>query len=261
VEGSSVTDATTLTVDGLECTVEALGAGPPCLYLHSEFGETGDHPAVIELADAGFHVSAPSLPGFRAGSVPEWDELSHTVYWLGCLLDALDFDDPVAVVGSGLGGWLAAEIAVWFPARVGALTLIAAPGLRIPGGGVAELFREGLDALSALVLPYGGELEELVPPPSATEFDAKRLHLLRALEATARIAWAPYFQDPKLLDRLARVDCPTSVIWGDDDRVVPRAQGEAYAKTIAGASFTVVERTGHLPLLERPADVIEHLAS
>jgi pimeloyl-ACP methyl ester carboxylesterase len=236
--------------------VASLGAGRRCLYLHSEFGETADHVALRALAATGRQVIAPVLPGFAAGPVPEWDELSHSVFWLGCFLDELGIEPELELVGSGLGGWLAAELAVWYPQRVDALVLIGAPGLRVAGGTVAELFRCSLDELSALVLPSGGLLEDLVAPTDASDADARQLHLLRALEATARIAWAPYFQDPKLLARLGRVTCPTTVIWGRDDRVVPITQGEHYARAIAGAAFRVVDRAGHLPLLERPDAVI-----
>jgi pimeloyl-ACP methyl ester carboxylesterase len=213
------------------------------------------------LADAGYHVVAPVLPGFEAGPPPEWYDLSNAVYWLGCLLDHLDLPGPVTVVGSGFGGWMAAEAAVWFPRRVDRLGLIGTAGLRVEGCGVAELFREGLAALSPLVLPYGGSLEDLVPPPTAVDLDARRLHLLRALEATARVAWAPYFYDPALEERLGRISCPTAVIWGDDDRVVPLAHGETYQAAIAGATLTVVERAGHLPLLEQPDATVAAIAA
>jgi pimeloyl-ACP methyl ester carboxylesterase len=250
--------ADVLVVDGLECTVGRVGSGEPCLYLHSEFAETAEHPALSRLADAGYEVVAPVLPGFEAGVVPEWDELSHVVYWLGSLLDRLGLDGPITVVGSGLGGWLAAEIAVWFPRRVKGLVLIGASGLWVDGSPVAELFRGGLAALSPLVLGEGAWLEDLISPHVA-DLDAKRLHLLRALEATARIAWAPYFHDPKLLGRLVRVQCPTAVVWGVDDRVVPLAHGELYASAIPEATLTLVPDTGHLPLLEQPEAVVAAL--
>jgi pimeloyl-ACP methyl ester carboxylesterase len=246
----------TFVVDGCESVLGSIGSGESCIYLHSEFGETVDHPAIAQLAANGYHVVAPVIPGFRAGTPPEWGEITHAVFWLRCLLDSIELEEPVTLIGSGLGGWLAAELAVWFPERIDHLVLIGASGLRLEGCAVGELFREGLPSLSSLVLPYGGELEDLIPPPDTPDVDSRRLHLLRALEATARLAWAPYFYDPKLLFRLSRVGSRSIVIWGDDDRVVPLAHGEQYAKAL-GAELRVIQLSGHLPFLERPDQVIE----
>jgi pimeloyl-ACP methyl ester carboxylesterase len=262
VEGDEVTEILrqALVIDGCESALGFVGSGESCIYLHSEFGETIDHPALAQLAASGYRVVAPVIPGFRAGPPPEWGEITHAVFWLRCLLDAIDLEEPVTLIGSGLGGWLAAELAVWFPERIEHLVLIGASGLRLEGCAVAELFREGLAPLSSLVLPYGGELENLIPPPDAPDVNSRKLHLLRALEATARLAWAPYFYDPKLLFRLSRISSATTVIWGDDDRVVPLAHGEEYARAL-GADLTVIQRCGHLPLLEQPDRVIDVIRS
>jgi len=64
--------------------------------------------------------------------------------------------------------------------------------------------------------------------------------------ATMRVFAAdPYMHDPGLPARLSRVEIPVLVLWGDSDRIVTPAYGQALVAVIAEA--------GHLPQIERPA--------
>jgi pimeloyl-ACP methyl ester carboxylesterase len=60
--------------------------------------------------------------------------------------------------------------------------------------------------------------------------------------------------NPKLPHRLHRIGIPTLIVWGRQDGIVPLAHGEAYARAIAGAQLKVIDRCGHAPHLERPAE-------
>src|SRR5438128_4117599 len=77
---------------------------------------------------------------------------------------------------------------------------------------------------------------------------------LKALEAGARVGWNPYLHDPKLERRLRRVTAPTLVLWGRQDGLVPLVYGERWRDRIPGARLEVIERCGHLPPIERPAE-------
>jgi len=57
---------------------------------------------------------------------------------------------------------------------------------------------------------------------------------------------------PPLLERLR--DIPTLVMWGREDRIVPADCGELYRRAIAGARLEVIDRCGHFPYLEKPAE-------
>jgi pimeloyl-ACP methyl ester carboxylesterase len=63
--------------------------------------------------------------------------------------------------------------------------------------------------------------------------------------------------DPTLLGRLSGVSIPTLVLWGESDRIVEPAYGQAYAAAIPGARFEVLPGTGHLPQLETPELVLK----
>jgi pimeloyl-ACP methyl ester carboxylesterase len=77
----------------------------------------------------------------------------------------------------------------------------------------------------------------------------------KAMEALAKVAWNPYFHNPKLEGRLFRVAARTLIIWGRQDKLIPLAHGERYAEKIPGARLVIVDECGHLPVLERPDEV------
>jgi pimeloyl-ACP methyl ester carboxylesterase len=230
----------------------------PLLYLHSGFGEAGALPLFDHLADAGFDVTAPELPGFGTSEpAHDWHRIEDAVFHLRPLLH----DRPV-VVGSSLGGWLAAELAVWFPEHVSGLVLVDAFGLRVEGAPIFDLFAARQSETMRRVLPNGGDLLELLAPAfDAGDQTAALLHLFHASEATARLGWNPFLHDPKLLGRLPGITAPTLVLWGADDGIVPLAHGEAYAGAIPVARLEVLDRCGHLPALEQPAAVAQRVAA
>ena len=70
-----------------------------------------------------------------------------------------------------------------------------------------------------------------------------------------RLCWKQYMHNPKLIHRLRRVKSPTLVVWGRQDRLVPLAHGEAYRDAIHGAQLKVIDKCGHAPQLEKPAEL------
>ena len=83
-----------------------------------------------------------------------------------------------------------------------------------------------------------------LPPPTAA--------MIRGNMATLKIVAGPTMSDPKLLHRLADVDIPALVLWGESDRIQTPAYGRALAAAMPNGRFELIERAGHLPQLERP---------
>ncbi|NTV65996.1 MAG: alpha/beta fold hydrolase, partial [Oscillochloris sp.] len=61
---------------------------------------------------------------------------------------------------------------------------------------------------------------------------------------------------PDLAARLAQLDVPTLLVWGEHDRIVARAEGEALAALLPDARLELIAEAGHLPQQERPAEVV-----
>jgi pimeloyl-ACP methyl ester carboxylesterase len=66
----------------------------------------------------------------------------------------------------------------------------------------------------------------------------------------------PTMSDPTLAGRLARIGVPVHVLWGASDRIVDPEYGKALAAAIPAATFTLLPRTGHLPQLETPEQLL-----
>jgi pimeloyl-ACP methyl ester carboxylesterase len=252
---------TTLDVRGRRTQLLRRGQGPAVCYLHSATGETWWTELDERLVAAGFEVLHPALPGYEGSEgLAEIEDIHDLAFHVLDLLDALGLE-RVALVGSSLGGWLAAEVAVLAPERVSALVLVDAAGLAPPAADfwalrppqLAELlFADPEHWLAQLMRAI--DLETSVPPPEVL------LPLLQSMEAAARVGWNPYLHDPKLPGRLHRVRAPTLVVWGERDGFIPLEQGERYAALIASARLEVIPDCGHLPVLERPEELARLVA-
>jgi len=227
------------------------GSGPALLYLHGAGGAGVWLPFFEELA-RDFTVLVPTHPGFAGSEGYEnIDSIHDLVFHYIDVMNGLGLDRP-AIAGSSLGGWLAAELAVHHPERVGKLALIDACGLHVEGTLIADFFAPSPPELRKMVFedPESELAKTAVPDaPSPEQLDA----ILRARQATARIGWNPFMYDPKLRSRLYRIKAPTLIVWGEHDRLVPIEHARAYHEGIAGSRLVTIARSGHVPIIEDPA--------
>jgi len=245
---------TFLNIAGRKTQLVHGGNGPPLLYLHSAGGETEWMPFFEQLAE-NWHVYIPAHPGFSLSEGLETiDDMQDLVWHTVDLMDELKLD-RVPVVGFSLGAWLGAELAIHRPQRVSRLAMIAAAGIHVPGAPPAELFIDDLDELTELLFHDTKSPGVALGMPTSME-DSRILLWIRAREATARIAWNPYLHNPRLRQHLHRIECPTLVIWGRQDKLIPLAHGECYAKEIPNARLEVIEECGHMVPFEKCEELV-----
>jgi pimeloyl-ACP methyl ester carboxylesterase len=250
-----------LDVAGKKTQLTQGGQGPPLVYLHSAAGETEWTPFHQRLAQH-FTVYVPAHPGFALSEgLDQIDDIHDLAWHYVDLFEQLGLKQA-PVVGFSLGAWLAVELAILRPNLVERLVLTAAAGLHLPDAPLAEMFVDDFDKLRRLLFfdPDGPAVGQIMP---ASLDDPRILMWLRAREATARVAWNPYLHDPKLPAHLRRVQCPTLILWGRDDRLIPLAHGQFYARQIPGARLEVFDGCGHMVPFEQPerwsAAVLEFL--
>lgn len=223
------------------------GEGAPLLFLHSLIGETRWLPFHQKLAK-GFDVIAPAHPGLGGSEAIEIDSVEDVVFHYLDLLDALDLRS-VNLVGVSLGGWIAAELAVRAPERVRRLVLTDAFGLTVadaPTSDVAPI-RNDVRALRATAFsePDGPMADIALPLKAGSDRAAAAA---KTIECATLLS--PAISSSKLERRLRRIVCPTLVLWGDRDRVVPLAHAEVWRDRIEGARLVVFDGCGHLPPFE-----------
>jgi pimeloyl-ACP methyl ester carboxylesterase len=234
-------------VGGLRVAYRRKGDGPPTLYLHGA-GLTRMWLPFHERLSESVEVIAPEHPGYGETEMPEWlDGFDDLVIHYDALLDALELE-RVHLVGYSLGGWIAAELAVFHPRRFESLTLITPIGLRIPGKPLADIFAMDPETLFATFFNDPSNAAQVLPDfESLDEIE----HQFGEAATLARLAWNPRF-DPKLERRLERVRCPTLVVRAEHDRMVPDEMAERFAESIADARIEKVPGTGHALIVEQP---------
>jgi pimeloyl-ACP methyl ester carboxylesterase len=247
-----------LTVAGKKTQLTVGGEGPPLLYLHSAGGET-DWMPFHELLAKRFTVYLPAHPGFALSEGLDEVEDIHDYAWHYVdLIEQLGLG-PVPVVGFSLGAWTAVELAVLRPALVKKLVLVNAAGLHVEGAPMAEFFIDNFDKMRNLLFfdPDSPVVKQAMP----LSIDDPRILLwLRAREATARVGWNPYLHNPRLPRHLRRIACPTLVLWGRNDKLIPLGHGEYYAQHIPGARLEVLDQCGHMLPFEKPEEFANRTA-
>jgi pimeloyl-ACP methyl ester carboxylesterase len=236
------------------------GSGPALLVLHDAGADVLDAPVWAALA-ADHDVVVLDLPGYGGSAPPTGlDRAAAVADLLAALLDHLGWD-RTAVVGTSLGGWFALELAIGHGDRVAALVLCDAAGLHLPPDYLLALFVEGRAAArtedlirASLVgrLPEGERALDAMPAALAA---ATLAPFVQTLAAAAATSWHPATASPELLGRLGRVACPTTIVWGERDALIPLDHGRLLAEAIPRALLVVVGGAGHLPPVERP-DVV-----
>jgi pimeloyl-ACP methyl ester carboxylesterase len=224
------------------------------LYLHGLWGNPCLSPALRELEDAlGTAVVAPTLPGFDGA--PGWEAPRDHLGWLTVVWDELDTLGvlPCPVIGASVGGMLAAELAIFRPEAVARLALLGPLGIWDPGLGGDDEFAAMGEA--RLQVTFAGEI-----PAAFREQFADRgpgeAYVARAIAqvAAASLTWP--FPDRGLEERVHRITCPTLVVWGEDDRVVPAGLAERWPAT----ERVSVPGAGHLVEWDAPSPVASALA-
>ncbi len=246
------------------------GRSFPVLYLHGFLGSRLE-PRVA--GDLGLHLFAPDRPGYGASEPCPGLTLRGFAADVATLLDALGLD-RVAVVGVSAGGPYAMATAAGLGARVVRLALVCAVAnkrtLRTEGGAVRlmrlarrhgrlalglapvllrNLRRHGLDE-AVLRLVLAPERHLLAPGIDPERLE--RLVLVSLREGTRRGVQGA-LADIELLTRRWDVEpravrCPTLVLHGALDRVVPPAHAHWYAARLPEARLEIVPGAGHISL-------------
>ena len=163
-----------------------------------------------------------------------------------------------ALAGLSMGGYCALEIVARAPQRVVALGLVDTSARPDTPEGRANREKQ----IARAPVEFSAIVAELLPKwvhPSRLD-DHAVADIVRAM---ARDVGADAFarQQRAIMSRadsrprLAAIRCPTVVVCGREDALLPLEVHEEMANGIPGAKLRVIEACGHLAPLERPAEV------
>jgi 3-oxoadipate enol-lactonase len=215
-----------------------------------------------EQADALAPEHHVVMPDARGHGASEWAEPLTVNAWVEDLervLDATEVERAL-VIGLSMGGVQALAYALEHADRVRGLVLadtFAELDAETAAAKVEQLAgtaeRDGMAALA------DGYIAETFTRPVACE--ALVRDAIAGMRPDAYVASAGTCFGARLGDRLADVDAPTLVLWGDRDAKTPRALSEQLAGGIQGAELVEVPDAGHLSNLESPRAFTEAVAA
>jgi pimeloyl-ACP methyl ester carboxylesterase len=250
-----------------EVNYAEIGTGEAVLFIHGLGGCWRNWLENLPHFGQRYRAIALDLPGFGDSPVPEW-EISMPAYGrlIQAFCEALGIERVAAVIGNSMGGFVATEAVNERPQRFERLVLVSAAGISL-----AEAKGRRFEAAARIVqaaTPFVmGERKVWLNRPSG-----RRL-------AFGRIMRRPEKLRPELLaeqvkpglgaaglvnamasivgydtrKRLTEIAIPTLIVWGLSDRVVPVEAALGYHRLIPRSRLEIFERTGHVPMLERPA--------
>jgi pimeloyl-ACP methyl ester carboxylesterase len=251
-----------LDVSGTSIEILTKGSGQTLLFLHPAHGlDPADK--FIDRLSQHFRVVAPMHPGFGDSPAPEGvTTVDDLVHFDLDLIEQFNLRDAI-LVGASFGGWVAAELATKGTGRFSRLVLMDTVGAKFGD-------RESRDILDICTTPIDDLPATLFADPEIgrralgdLEFpsmsEAAITRFARNRESLVLFGWAPTLYNPKLRQRLHRIDIPTLVLWGEQDRVVSPSYGQSFAQAVNGAVFETVPNAGHYGFMEQPDAYADHV--
>jgi pimeloyl-ACP methyl ester carboxylesterase len=226
------------------------GAGRPMLVLHGIEGHEGWLPFHAALAEHAT-VYAPSHPGFGHTPCPGWlSSVQHQAVFYNWFLQSAGLE-AVDLVGIGVGGWIAAWMAVMCSASLRHLVLVDAAGVRPEHGEIHDVFvtpwKEVLERAFADAT-HAPEYQRIYGAGIAEFGGIREAGRTMAM----RMCFRPYMYDPALPEMLGKVQVPTLIVWGKEDHIVPVECAFQYQQAIPGATLRVLDHCGHFAHFEQP---------
>lgn len=224
-----------LQVGGKTIASESSGAGPPLVLVHGLSGSTRWWRRNVQALAPHFRVHLVDLVGFggsrgRGHRFVLSEAAAALAEWM-----ALAGAPRASVVGHSMGGLIAADLAASFPERVERLALVSAAAV--------PLGRRYIRHAGGLLGALRHTAPSFWPVLAADAARAGPATLLRAISQLLAADISP---------RLASIQAPALILWGEHDHLVPLALGRQLHGHLPRARFVVIPGAGHVPMWEHP---------
>lgn len=232
--------------------IKVAGSGSPVVFLHGAGGLVWDE-FLDRLAER-HTVYAPEHPGTTAGdpdAIAHLDNLWDLVLYYYEIFDSLGLKS-VPIIGHSFGAMVAAELAAGNPERVSKLVLISPIGLWREDAPVVNwmIITPASDLPKYLLRdPEGPIAKQMFGQPDPEEM----IRMIWSMGCTGKFVWP--IPDKGLKKRIHRIQAPTLLLWGKQDRLVPPVYAQEFASRIPGSRIELIDEAGHLPTVEHPARV------
>jgi pimeloyl-ACP methyl ester carboxylesterase len=178
---------------------------------------------------------------------PQFQSIAQLTEYVGDFFDMVGLDRAV-LCGNSLGGQVAIDFCLDHPGRVERLVLTGSAGLFENNLGSGRTLR----ATREMVRQQAHEI--FYDPRHVTDELVEEVYQVlcdrRYARFLIRVAKATRNRDMRA--ELTRLDVPTLIVWGRDDRITPPFVAEEFCRGIAGAELVFLDQCGHAPPIEQP---------
>ena len=247
------------------------GDGPPIVFVHGLSGTWQNWLENLPYFARKRRCIAMDLPGFGHSEMPaEKISISGYARHVDALCDQLGIETSI-IVGNSMGGFVTAEFCIRHPERVERACLVAAAGISI-----TNLRRRPILTVARIAAALGAastaQTRFMVTRPRMRWLVTNYVFRHPSRIATdlmyeqVRGAGKPGLYDAldaltsyDFRDRLPEIKAPTLIVWGEHDMLVPVEDAHEFERLIPQSRTVILEDTGHVPMLERPAKFNELL--
>jgi pimeloyl-ACP methyl ester carboxylesterase len=247
-----------LNVDNLRIRyIDTHSKGKNVLFIHGLGGSIESWINNIDtLKTKQLRVIAVDLPGFGSSDKPSIDyTIKFYTKFIAKFVNFLQISSPVSIVGSSLGGHIAAEVAIHYHKIVGKLILISPAGiLPFSFKGTPALRKYTNNVLTARTVQEVKRALSCIDDNPIDEDYAQiayqRLSMPGAKEAFMS-ALRSSATSPRLNRRLKEIKSETLLIWGKEDRIIPVKFVKPFIK-MKNCRLILLENCGHRPHVDKP---------
>jgi len=217
------------------------------------------------FAHRGAAVLAPDLPGHGVSGGAPLKSIAEMADWTAALIEAAGAKQAT-LFGHSMGSLIAVETAARHPSKVTALALICtAAEMRVSQALLDAAKADDHAAIDMINLwghghraTLGGSLA-----PGVWMLGGAEKVLERASSGLIYNDLAACNEYKGALEAAAKVKVPVTVVLGERDAMTPAASGRNLAKALPDSRLTVLAGAGHMPMSERPDELltaVRHLA-
>lgn len=247
-----------ITVKGLNIKYIEKGTGEPILMLHGWGSSNRFFENIINLLSEKYRVIAPNFPGCDGSETMKspWDIDDYCDFTVE-LCEKLNIENPI-LIGHSHGGRVIMKL-------VGTRRLTPKKAVLLDSAGLIpkKTFKQKMriktykTVKKVLTLPViknysGGLLEKAKNHFGSADYKSAPEVLRKTLVSLV---------NTDLRDLLPNINCPTLLIWGENDTDTPLSDAKIIESEIKDAGLCVIKNAGHFAFFEKPYEVLPILKS
>jgi len=237
----------------------------PIVFIHGLSGQWQNWLENIPRFAQGRRVVAMDLPGFGLSPEPR-ERITIELYGrvVAEMCERLELA-PAVLVGNSMGGFVAAEVAIHHPETVERLMLLSSAGVSQMDVAKRPVLAAGKVA-GLLATSNVAQMRMTARRPKLRHWvmslvcrHPSRIKPDVMFEGLMKGANKPGFDDAlracleyDFREHLPDIGCPTIVVWGEKDMIIPVRDADRFVELVQGARKLIFDDTGHVPMLERP---------